>query len=642
MRGMGPERTIGGMQRTFGLQRQASAGADGPPVPITRARLGRVARYFVPYWLQWVTILLCIAATSGLGVLPPLYVRGILDHAIPDKNARLLHLMVAAIVGLTLASGLIGVLQNYLNARVGQRIMFDLRNQLYQHLQRQSLGFYTTTRAGEIVSRLNNDVGAVQEVATGTIVSIASNLLTLVATVVVIFAMDPWLALLSVAIVPTFYLPTRIVGRIRRRLSQQTQEQQAELVAFMEERLNIGGMFLAKIFGQATADADQFSERSREVMDLNVKQAMAGRWLFMCLAVFSVAGPAIIYLYGGHLAIREGLSIGTLIAFVAYLTNLYRPVGQLANVYVSLQGALAVFERIFEYLDRSPEVEDRPDALPLTEVRGEIRLEHVSFRYPRPPEPPNGEDGEPAKLGTGTNSRRLELVPVPNFALQNVSFEIRPGEQVALVGPSGAGKTTITYLLPRFYDPTEGRVLLDGHDLRDVTQESLRAHFGVVTQDTFLFHTSVRENLRYAKPTATDQEMFEAARSANIHDFIMGLPEGYGTIVGERGFRLSGGEKQRLAIARALLKDPRILILDEATSHLDAASEHLIQQALGALLKGRTAVIIAHRLSTILSADKIVVLDEGRVVEVGSHADLLRNAGLYATLYERQFGRAAT
>jgi ATP-binding cassette subfamily B protein len=347
----------------------------------------------------------------------------------------------------------------------------------------------------------------------------------------------------------------------------------------------------------------------------------------MCLAVFSVAGPAIIYLYGGHLAIREGLSIGTLIAFVAYLTNLYRPVGQLANVYVALQGGLAVFERIFEYLDRTPDVEDDPGAVELTDVQGAIRLEHVGFQYPRPPSPANGENGEEPREPT-------EVRP----ALEDVSFEIRPGEQVALVGPSGAGKTTITYLLPRFYDPAEGRVLLDGRDLREVTQDSLRGHFGVVTQDTFLFHTSIRENLRYARPEATEEEMFAAARSANIHDFIAALPDGYDTIVGERGFRLSGGEKQRLAIARALLKDPRILILDEATSHLDAASEHLIQQELGTLLKGRTAVIIAHRLSTILNADKIVVLDAGRVVEVGSHGELLRNGGLYASLYERQFG----
>ncbi|MGQ9729975.1 MAG: ABC transporter ATP-binding protein [Candidatus Zipacnadales bacterium] len=623
---MGPERTIGGMHRTFGLGRHASAGLDQPPVEVTRARLSRVGRYFTPYWLQWATILLCIAATSALGVLPPLCVRGILDHAIPDKNARLLYLLVAALIGLTVASGLIGVLQSWLNARVGQRIMFDLRNQLYQHLQRQSLGFYTTTRAGEIVSRLNNDVAAVHEVASGTITSIASNLFTLLATLVAIFSMNPWLALLSIAVVPTFYLPTRLVGRIRRRLSQRTQEQQAELVAFMEERLNVGGMLLAKIFGQEEADAQEFAERNRQVMDLQVKQAMAGRWLFMCLAVFSVAGPAAIYLYGGHQAIRGDLTVGTLIAFVAYLTNLYRPVGQLANVYVTLQGALAVFERIFEYLDRPTDVTDRPGAIVLTEVRGDIVLEEVSFTYPRPLEP------------VGTSEEELSAPePEPRPALQDVSFEIAAGQQVALVGPSGAGKSTITYLLPRFYDPTHGRLLLDGRDLRDITQESLRAHFGVVTQDTFLFHTTIRENLLYARSGATDKELYAAARSANIHDFIMGLPDGYETVVGERGFRLSGGEKQRLAIARALLKDPRILILDEATSHLDATSEHLIQEALATLLKGRTAVIIAHRLSTVLNADKIIVLDQGRVVEVGSHAELIRAGGLYATLYERQF-----
>jgi ATP-binding cassette subfamily B protein len=630
MRGMGPERTIGGIHRTFGLHRDASAGSDERPVQVTRARLRRVARYFTPYWLQWLAILLCIAATSGLGVLPPLCVRGILDNAIPDRDARLLHLLVGAIVGLTVASSLIGVVQNYLNARVGQGIMLDLRNQLYQHLQRQSLGFYTATRAGEIVSRLNNDVGAVQEVATGTVVSIASNFLTLVATLVVIFSMNPWLALLAITIVPTFYLPTRLVGRIRRRLSQETQEQQAELVAFMEERLNIGGMLLAKIFGQVEADADDFAQRNRGVMDLNVRQTMAGRWLFMCLAVFSVAGPAAIYLYGGHQAIRGELSIGTLIAFVAYLTNLYRPVGQLANVYVSLQGGLAVFERIFEYLDRRPDVMDTPNAVELTRVRGDIRLQHVSFEYPQPPHHPGDSGGDPERPPTGGRP-----------ALQDVSFEIRAGERVALVGPSGAGKTTVTYLIPRFYDPTEGRLTLDDHDLREITQGSLRAQIGVVTQDTFLFHTSVRENLLYARPDATPEEIFAAARSANIHDFIAGLPDGYETVVGERGFRLSGGEKQRLAIARALLKDPQILILDEATSHLDSTSEHLIQRALETLLQGRTSVIIAHRLSTILNADKIVVLDRGRVVEVGSHSELLDNGGLYAALYRRQFGKAA-
>lgn len=629
MRGMrmGSDRTIGGMQRTFGLHRQFGEEGERPERPITMAEVRRVFGYFLPYWVQWVIILLCIAATSGLGVLPPLCVRAIIDDAIPDKDTHLLHLMVGAIVALTIVSGLISVLQNYLNARVGQGIMYDLRNGLYAHLQRQSLGFYTTTRAGEIVSRLNNDVAAVNEVATGTVVQVASHIFTLIATLIVIFGMNPWLALLAIAVVPTFYLPTRIVGRIRHRLSRQTQEEQAELVSFMEERLNIGGMVLAKIFGQSANDADYFAKRNRSVMDLNVKQTMAGRWLFMVLSVFSVIGPAAIYLYGGHQAIREELTVGTLIAFVAYLTNLYRPIGGLANVYVAFQGALAVFQRIFDYLDRSPDVEDRPGATALSEVRGSISLEAVHFAYPRPTPQAGAPTGEPA--------------PARRWALENVSFEIEAGQRVALVGPSGAGKTTITYLLPRFYDPTEGRVMLDGHDLREITQESLRSHFGVVTQDTFLFHTSVRENLLYARPSATEDEIISACRSANIHELISDLPEGYGTIVGERGFRLSGGEKQRLAIARALLKDPRILILDEATSHLDATSEHLIQEALEVLLKGRTSVIIAHRLSTILTADKIVVLDHGRVVEQGSHETLIGLDGLYASLYRRQFEQTA-
>ncbi len=641
MRGgmIGPTRGLGGMPRTFGLHRDHHW-QDADPQAIQRASVRRVAPYFRPYLGLWIVITLCLAAISGLEVLNPLCVRGIIDHALASDpvDLWLLQLLVGAMVALTVISSLISMLQSYLSARVGQSMMCDLRNGLYTHLQRMSLHFFTATRAGEIVSRINNDVGAVQGVATGTVVSIAQNVFRATATITAMFLLNWQLAVLALVIVPAFYFPTRVVGKIRHKLSTATQEEQALLVGFMQERLHVGGMLLTKLFGQSHADRETFTARSRGVRDLNVKQVLAGQWLFMCLRVISVAGPALIWWFGGYQLYKAGApSVGTIVAFVGYLGNLYHPMQQLANFYVDVQGSLAVFERIFEFQDLKPEVEDRPDATELESVSGHIVFDRVSFSYPLAVQYEGGPPPEAGKPGETADAEAEEAQRL--FALNEISFEILPGEQVALVGPSGAGKSTITYLVPRFYDPTDGAITLDGYDLRDLTQESLRSHMAVVTQETFLFHDTIRENLFYAKPDATEAELVQATKAANIHEFIESLPDGYDTIVGERGFRLSGGEKQRISIARAILKNPRILILDEATSSLDATSEHLVQEALATLLEGRTSLIIAHRLSTILSADKIVALDDGRVVECGPHEELIARGGLYATLYEQQFAK---
>ncbi len=612
--------SLGGMGgRGFGMHHMSFGPEAGEPkAHIDRKLVRRVIGYFTPYRRSGVFVLLTLAVVSALGLIPPLLVRAILDQALPERDLHLLNWLVIGLVALPLITGLLGVLQNYWHVRISQGMMFDLRNELYRHLQRLSLRFYTNTRSGEILSRVNNDVGAVQGIVMGTFVGVITNVLTVVATVVVLMVMDWRLALLACAIVPMFVLPTRRVGRIRYRLSRETQEKQSELMALMQDVLNLGGFLLMRLFGQADYEAARFRERNRDVLDLQVRQAMAGRWLFMVVTVLAAAGPALIYWYGGRRIIleptsSESLSIGTIIAFVAYLANLYRPAGQLANIYVDVQGAMAVFARIFEYLDMEPDIRDRPGAVVMPPARGQIRFAGVTFAY------------------------RADHRP----ALEDVSFEIAPGQLAALVGPSGAGKSTVTYLVPRFYDPQSGAVHIDGHNLRDVTQASLAAQVGMVTQETFLFHSTVRENLLYARPNATHDELVAAAQAAHIHDFVMTLPEGYDTVVGERGVKLSGGERQRVSIARAILKDPRILILDEATSSLDSESEAAIQAALVPLMHGRTTLVIAHRLSTILAAHVILVLDAGRLVEQGSHAELLARGGLYSRLYETQFRRGA-
>ncbi len=613
-------RSLGGMPRTHGLGHHLGEGQDDgrPRIAFERALLRRVFRYFIPYRKPAVLVLVCIGIASTLGLAAPLLVRALLDQALPNRDRPLLNWLVLGLVLLPVVTGLLNVLQTYWNVKISQGLMFDLRIALYGHLQRMSLRFYATTRAGEILSRINNDTAAVNGVVLNTFLGVVTNLLTVLVTAGVLVAMDWRLAILACAIVPAFVLPMRRIGQLRHKLSRETQEKQSELQAVTQDVVNIGGFLLMRLFGRADYEADRFSEGNRKVLDLQLRQSMVGRWMFLFLGIIAAAGPALVYWYGGRRIIQGdaesvGLTIGTIIAFVAYLSNLYRPVAQLANIYVDLQGAFAVFVRIFEYLDMKPDVQDKPDARPLTAVRGEIRFDGVSFAY-RPDQRP---------------------------AVQDLSFAIAPGQLAALVGPSGAGKTTVTYLVPRFYDPQAGRILIDGHDLRDVAQDSLAAQVGMVTQETFLFHATVRDNLLYARPDAGEDALIAAAKAAHIHDFIASLPDRYDTLVGERGFKLSGGEKQRLSIARAILKDPRILILDEATSSLDSQSEAAIQAALGPLMKGRTTLVIAHRLSTVLAADVILVLNQGRLVERGTHAELLALGGLYASLYETQFRKNA-
>ena len=577
---------------------------------VTREILVRILRMLQPYWRRGGIVLVCLAATAVVGLAPPLLIRSLIDDALPHGNTRLLIMLTAGMVAFPLVGGLISVLQSWYSNYVGQRMMLDLRNQLYQHMTTLSLRFFTNTKTGEIMSRLNNDVGGVQDSVTGSLISIVNNVFILASTLGIIFKMNWQLSLLAICLLPLFVLPTRRVGRIRHDIARDTQRRYAELTAFMEETLSISGYLLMKTFTRDKTQIERFRAKNQEIFALSMRRAIVGRWFFMMTQTIGSIGPALIYLVGGLLVIRGSLTIGTIVAFVALLGRLYGPVAQLASVHVDFMTALALFHRIFEYMDLNREIEDRPNARRLAEVQGRITFDQVGFAY---------------------------RADIP--ALRGVSFDVEPGQLAALVGPSGAGKTTITYLVPRFYDPTSGEVRIDGHDLRGLELESVRHSLGVVTQETFLFHTTLRENLLYARDDATDEEIVAACKAANIHDFINSLPEGYETIVGERGYRLSGGEKQRVAIARVILKDPRILIMDEATSSLDSHSEALIQAALQPLLRGRTSLVIAHRLSTILAADVILVVDRGQLVERGTHQQLLAQGGLYAKLYEEQFKR---
>lgn len=746
--------------------------------------LKRVAKAFAPYKFRVILIFAAIIVTSALFLVDPFVIQAIFDDAIGRANLPLLFILVGIMIGVSILNGLIGLGQNWLNAVVGQKVMRDFRNRLYRHIQSMPFHFFTSVRTGEIQSRLTNDVNGVQGVVTNTASNVVSNIATVLSTIIAMVIISPILTLVSLGLLPLFLWITYRVGKVRRTTSKDTQQSMAKLTSMMQETLSVSGILLVKTFGRQYFVQNRFEEENEKLSKLQIRQMMIGRWFFALMNVFFSVSPAIVYLVGGWIIIHSGvglggaplaptpsltptfftgpkaapggLSIGTLVAFAALQMRFYAPIGLMLHVQIEIQGALALFDRIFEYLDIPIQIKDSPNAITLSRenTKGRITFKHVTFTYKRdlpsvltgvedkvtsttdgqkpltPQDLPAGREkpmifGQPIKVGkrdvegqpdpqTGTEPMpgatpregmmffgqpvSIEGTPIgqedgdddsgasknspgippgrqPMFfsqpiwlglppsqeandppngdnmlprirsngdgtgrpTLQDISFDIQPGQLAALVGPSGAGKTTITHLVPRLYDVDSGAVEIDGHNVKDISLASLADLIGVVTQETFLIHASIKENLQYANPEATDEEIYAAARAAGIHDWITELERGYDTIVGERGSKLSGGEKQRVAIARAILKNPRILILDEATSSLDTHSERLIQAALRPLMKNRTTLAIAHRLSTILAADVIFVVDKGRIVESGTHEKLLKREGLYARLFNEQF-----
>jgi ATP-binding cassette, subfamily B, bacterial len=596
------------MMSGHGLMWSAMYRPDKPK--IRRVDWKRMGRLFAPYWVQQTTVLACIVIASLLGLAPGFMTARIIDVAIPRRNLTELGIDVGVILGSALLAALVGVAQGYLNSVVGEGIMRDIRTELVAHLHRMPLSFFTGTKTGEIMNRVSNDVDNVDNVVTGTLTSIVTNVVVIGSTLIAMFVWNWRLALLSVVIVPLMVLPLGPVGRRMYDIRKKTREKRDQIESITQETLSISGITLIKSFAREAYERARFYDVGTRLMGLEIDLAMVGRWFLASVTAMVIIGPAVVWFGGGWHAIAGSLQVGVIVAFVSFIQGrLYGPAAALAGIQVQIVSALAVFERIFDYLDMQPEEYEPKGAVALDGIRGEIAFEDVTFSYDAP----------------------------ARTVLENVSFHVDAGEAVAFVGPSGAGKTTITQLVPRFYDPQSGRVVIDGHDVRTVELESLRRDVGIVTQETYLFHDTVANNLRYGKPDATDSELVAAARAANIHDFLVSLPDGYETTVGERGHKLSGGERQRLAIARVLLKDPRILILDEATSSLDSENEAAIQAALVTAMRGRTSLVIAHRLSTILAADTIFVVDGGRIVETGRHAELLARGGLYARLYRTQF-----
>jgi ATP-binding cassette subfamily B protein len=591
-------------------------GEDQPELdPADRRRMiARVLSYFRPYWRPGLVVVACIAVQAVLGLAPAVVFKSLIDTlAHPHPSFPRVALLVAAGIGAAAVGGLTGVGQAYLSTRISQGIVATLRRQLFGRLLDQPVGFFTDRKAGDLLSRINTDIDGVEDVVTDTVFGLMSSVLVTIATLALMLRFSWQLTLAVLVMIPAVALPARRAGRATYRARARTQSLRGQMTGYLQEILGISGIMLVKAFGRESAERQRFAAMNAELRNLEVRQNLIGQWFGMLMSTLQTAGPALMILFGGWLVVSGRASVGTVFVFATVLgQRLAGSVTTLAGMHVNITGSLALFGRLFTYIDRVPEIADSPAARELGHVTGQIRFDQVTFSYP----------------GAG------------RAAVADLTVTIAPGQLAALVGPTGAGKTTIVGLVARFHDPQHGRILIDGADLRQVTRGSLADQLGVVFQDTFLFHASIADNLRYARPGASDADLADAAKAAHLHDFIRSLPDGYDTVVGERGHRLSGGEKQRLAIARVILRNPRIVILDEATSHLDSVSEHHIQAALARLLRGRTALVIAHRLSTILAADTILVLDQGRLIDQGTHHVLLARGGLYADLYHRQF-RAA-